>query len=205
MGATLDNLTIQIVFIDPPVTNPTDPTQDAIPGLDFYTVDPNTGGPMLRRQVAGFPILSAGADNLTEAAGGASADNILLQGPVRWLLDSTLALTNGRAKTATFDTSGTGNNLGVFDPTLVPDDSVPAPASASDAENDLLTATWTITGLEPAVSQTWRVSAQFIGEDLAVNTTTDVGTNAGATLYYKTLFDPLQLWWMYDVASSLSG
>lgn len=199
VGATLD-MTVSIQFIDPPVTEPAANPQVPIPGLDFFTGETN-------RQVAGFPIPSP--TDLNEAAGGGGADNILFQGWGRWFPDSTIALTNGTAKLAHFVTGDSDvlnpQNAGVFDPALVPGDSVPSPGSVSDPGNDTLTATWTLTGLPPSASQTWRLRAQFVGEDLAYNATTNNTSPAGVPLYYQTLFDPLQLWWLYDVHSTLSG
>ncbi len=202
-GETLD-FGIRMVFIDPPVTNPNANPQIAIPGYDFYT---NSSV----RQVAGFPLLVSGTDDLTEAVGGAADDNILLQGYGRWYPDSTIGLTVGTAKTAVFQTGDSDafspfpNNVGVFDPALFPGDSVPNPGATLDPGNDMLTVDWQLFDVPPsAASQVWRLRAQFVGEDLAVNATGLAGTQATPQIY-DTLFDPLQLWWMYDVASSLSG
>ncbi|MCC6154384.1 MAG: right-handed parallel beta-helix repeat-containing protein, partial [Candidatus Hydrogenedentes bacterium] len=161
-GETLD-IGIRMVFIDPPVTNPDANPQVAIPGLDFYTGS-------LIRQVAGFPLPSPAA--LTEAAGAAADENILLQGYGRWYPDATIGLTVGAAKTATFTTSnrpGTADlpdNEGVFDPTLYPGDSAPSPGAVDDPGNDMLTVDWQIFDLAPAAaSQVWHVNALFVGED----------------------------------------
>lgn len=190
-GATLET-TIVVLFVDPPVTNPTDPTQTPIPGLDFFTG-------LTNRQVAGFPLSPM---NLSEGVGQPPAANILYQGVVRWFPDPTLSLTHGFPKDATYAVSGTNTNNGVFDPSRVPGDSVPNPASPSIRNNDAISATWTMSGLTPIPSQTWRLRAQFVGEDLALNETSNANTSLSA---YQTLFDPLQLWWMYDVSSTLTG
>ncbi|HRK33587.1 MAG TPA: IPT/TIG domain-containing protein [Candidatus Hydrogenedentes bacterium] len=194
-GARL-NTTVRVVFIDPPVTDPDDPTQTPLVSDDWWTLAPET-----RRQVAGFPVLGS-IETIDEAAGALPEDNILLSGIVRWEPDTTLSLTTGFQKQARYiPTAGPGLNVGVFDPSLAGDDvTVPSPTSGNIVDNDVITAEWDLVDLVPLVGQTWRVRARFIGEDLAFNFTTN-----DDPVIYKTLFDPLQMWWMYDVNSELTG
>lgn len=196
-GASLD-FSVRVEFIDPPVTDPEDPAQTPLPGLDIFTDE-------TIRQVAGFEIMGS-QQTANETVGGQPADNLLRQNVVRWFPDATLNLTDGFAKNARYGpTDGGGANVGVFDPARAGTDrTVPSPGAAIAYDNYLISAEWDLIDLLPQAGQTWRVRAQFVGEDLAGNATTNASSTTTPN-YYQTLFDPLQVWWMYDVASTLSG
>ncbi|GMV99095.1 MAG: hypothetical protein AMXMBFR84_02340 [Candidatus Hydrogenedentota bacterium] len=186
---------IGVRFVDPPVTNDeTLPLDSAmrINGDDFFTSSDI-------RQVSGFPVLaeayaqyarfrvvsSTGQEQyFVDRASGSPRQDVVPQ--------------NGTAADAAEVADAVIGNEGVFDPGLVPGDSVPDPASVENPENDQMLGLWNIrwdrsydTSADP--TGPYHVSLQFEAEDLAGNVTRQ-----------EMLLDPLQLWWFQNVQSRLS-
>lgn len=190
------NFSATIWLIDLPVL---DSNGAVIPGTDIFTGRSD-------RQRAGFDPAIA---SLTEGAGGNAQDNILVQGPGQWDFIQGQAQTVGVAKVGTYMAGPSGtSNFGVFDPSLVPGDSVPDPSFAQQQNNDALEATWDLIDIPYPSVAPFHLSANLIGEDLAGNKTSDSLTFEPDPEDFpgvrSFLLDPFQVWWIVDVQSRLT-